>query len=977
MEIIINDELKKEIYNTDDNLEKSVLDIIKKELPGLYIGNIKFDHDSKEILYIDKNADINLVLGRISDKEEPILLTITEIRSLIRNGKLKINEELVSTKEIAEEVKHAHHEPSDKVLELHTHFVEVLNGEEFFRTLVENDESFIDQENEGKYIVSGKSYTREELIKALEYPLEYISGKEDDKPEGTVKTLAFSKLSQVIALRTEILKGDGREKSRKTISEIEHNDIFILVSRIRKLFIASIEKLEREGVNYVELSYSRTDIDDIFNPPKKVLEPKMPVKEECDNYEEALEKYNQELSIYNRYLEEYEDYKEFMNQLNEIEKRGKIEYKFLISTQRDSWHDESLHGTYIIPKNSIGIIKEFLSKGNNISDEEKEKILEELKINIDIEKKKKKIIFRITSLEKKIGAKRVGSIINKINTEINSIEDIIKFIKEGNTEKTDGIILYNILFENLDFIRTISNKYPDKFDMTSIVPTHKQLSAVGYDIMGYETRMTNAEKFFLEEKIRTILKGYESEVDPKAVHSGKRVIRIHAGETRESKGNVLDILLIIKKIKDEFKKNIFDDFEFRIGHGVFILDEEKKAKKVVDLLVELGVIVEVNLSSNYALDNVDEITEVPIKEFRKGKVRYVVSTDGGGVYKTTIMQEGLLEHRYFKDDEPEEPRKFDFGVSPKTEPPEDIEDQKLSESIYNDSVEFDIEVVNEFKNLIYIFYKDFSIDNILNYNEIVTLINRIDKDISNGKYALAKLKIISCKVLMNYPVDSNGLIKSMDNRIKNARSRLSKIIDSDEIQTNKELYNTLLLISKMSDKDFIIHYDTIFEKYDLNRLLKLISNGKIFNNKEDLLTFNNDIHEIFSQSIKHKFADYDLEELKFASNNLLIKDEDDKSKHIDYIIELIKLLKKSKNKNPESLENYLSKVDIGQLRINLESDSADNINAWIRRILLSGKSTDELSYILSHYYEIIVKSGSDITVEEFMEGDEHDRHIKR
>lgn len=976
MKIIINDELKEEIYNTDDNLEKNVLDIISRELPGLYIGNIKFDYDSKQVLYIDKDAGINLVLGRISDKEEPILLTITEIRSLIRNGKLKINEEVVSTEDIAEEVKSAHHEPSDKVLELHTHFVEVLDGEKFFRILVENDESFIDKENEGKYIVSGKSYTREELIKALEYPLEHISGTE--KKEGTVKTLAFSKLSQAIALRTQILKGDGREKSRKTISEIEHNDKFILVSRIRKLFIASIEKLEREGVNYVELSYSRTDIDDIFNPPEEVLEPKMPVKEECDNYEEALEKYNQELSIYNRYLEEYEDYKEFMNQLNEIEQRGKIEYKFLISTQRDSWHDESLHGTYIIPKNSIGIIKEFLSKWNNISDEEKEKILEELKINIDIKDFKDKIIFRITSLEKQMGTKRVDSIINRINTEINSIEDIIKFIKKGNTDKTDGIILYNILFENLDFIRTISDKYPDKFDMTGMVPTPKQMTVVGYDIMGYETRMTNAERFFLEEKILSILKGYNPEIDPKAVHSGKRVIRIHAGETRESSGNVLEILRIIKKIKDDSKyKDIFDDFEFRIGHGVFIFDEESKADEVVKLLVELGVIVEVNLSSNYALDNVDEITDVPIKVFRKGKVRYVVSTDGGGVYKTTIMQEGLLEHRYFKDDEPKEPKKFDFSESPETEPPEDIEDQKLSELIYNDSVKFDVEVVNEFKDLIYIFYKDFSIDNILNYNEIITLINRIDKDISNGKYAQAKLRIISCKVLMNYPVDSNELIKSMDNRIKKARSRLSKIIDSEEIQINKELHKTLLLISKMSDKDFIIHYDTIFEKYDLNKLLKLISNGKAFNNKENLLKFNNDIHEIFSQSIKNKFADYDIEELKFASNILLIKDEDDKSKHIDYIIELIKLLKKSKSKNPKSLEDYLSKIDIEQLRINLESDSVDNINDWIKRNLLSEKNTNELSYILSRCYEISVKSGSDITVEEFMKGDEHVRQIKR
>jgi hypothetical protein len=63
---------------------------------------------------------------------------------------------------------------------------------------------------------------------------------------------------------------------------------------------------------------------------------------------------------------------------------------------------------------------------------------------------------------------------------------------------------------------------------------------------------------------------------------------------------------------------------------------------VIKLIKELGAIVEFNMSSNLALNNINGIEEVPIKQYIDAGVRVVLGTDGHGLYSTNGDQEVLL-----------------------------------------------------------------------------------------------------------------------------------------------------------------------------------------------------------------------------------------------------------------------------------------------------------------------------------------------
>ena len=76
----------------------------------------------------------------------------------------------------------------------------------------------------------------------------------------------------------------------------------------------------------------------------------------------------------------------------------------------------------------------------------------------------------------------------------------------------------------------------------------------------------------------------------------------------------------------------------RIGHGVNI----QYNPELVRLIHKYDVVVEINASSNYALGNIDSIDDIPLDFYKKNGIKYVISTDGGGVYSTSILQEENL-----------------------------------------------------------------------------------------------------------------------------------------------------------------------------------------------------------------------------------------------------------------------------------------------------------------------------------------------
>lgn len=143
----------------------------------------------------------------------------------------------------------------------------------------------------------------------------------------------------------------------------------------------------------------------------------------------------------------------------------------------------------------------------------------------------------------------------------------------------------------------------------------------GLDVMAHEVNKT---KHFAEI-IKDCLDYSREKKDPNFV------IRVHAGESDMHYDNVKQFLKIINEYCEEYKTK---PPVIRIGHGINGFDDETLA-----LAVKLGVIVEINLSSNLALNNVDSVTQVLLKKYKKAGLKIVVATDGHGMYSTDSHQE--------------------------------------------------------------------------------------------------------------------------------------------------------------------------------------------------------------------------------------------------------------------------------------------------------------------------------------------------
>ncbi|MFO0758702.1 MAG: hypothetical protein U0359_19575 [Byssovorax sp.] len=136
---------------------------------------------------------------------------------------------------------------------------------------------------------------------------------------------------------------------------------------------------------------------------------------------------------------------------------------------------------------------------------------------------------------------------------------------------------------------------------------------VGVDFMGHETNATRA----FEPQLRA-LAAWASERRPGFV------IRVHAGESPAHPANVREVLEICAGAA----------VELRIGHGVHGVDQ-----RTLDALVERGAIVEINASSNVALNNVITFGELPVARYARAGARLALGTDGYGVYGTTLAHE--------------------------------------------------------------------------------------------------------------------------------------------------------------------------------------------------------------------------------------------------------------------------------------------------------------------------------------------------
>lgn len=178
-------------------------------------------------------------------------------------------------------------------------------------------------------------------------------------------------------------------------------------------------------------------------------------------------------------------------------------------------------------------------------------------------------------------------------------------------------------------------------DADRLMSIAKSPYIVGCDFMGHEINSTLDFKDVLKALTR-----YAVTEDPEFV------IRVHAGENPIFKTNVYDAL---KTISDEHEAvqneqgRAMQMPQVRIGHGLYGLDIQEDGNwnaleegAVLKLAKKMGAIVEFNMSSNLALNNINDISEVPIKRYLDAGIDVVLGTDGHGMYSTFNGQETVL-----------------------------------------------------------------------------------------------------------------------------------------------------------------------------------------------------------------------------------------------------------------------------------------------------------------------------------------------
>ncbi len=163
---------------------------------------------------------------------------------------------------------------------------------------------------------------------------------------------------------------------------------------------------------------------------------------------------------------------------------------------------------------------------------------------------------------------------------------------------------------------------------------------IGVDIMGNETPIVSHEYDEFKNKIAWLL--------PVLHMHPNSVLRIHASEFKDATDNMLNTLKIIDELSNEINEACTSLFgkewgivpppRIRIGHGVNI----NKNPELIRLIKKYGAIIEINASSNYALGHINSVDDIPIEYYNENGINYIISTDGGGVYSTSIHQEENL-----------------------------------------------------------------------------------------------------------------------------------------------------------------------------------------------------------------------------------------------------------------------------------------------------------------------------------------------
>lgn len=145
---------------------------------------------------------------------------------------------------------------------------------------------------------------------------------------------------------------------------------------------------------------------------------------------------------------------------------------------------------------------------------------------------------------------------------------------------------------------------------------------VGIDFLGYEINKTTSFANALDEFALWVKQN-----DPEFT------LCTHAGENDKNPNNVKEVIRLAAK----------HGVRVRIGHGLYGLDDEA-VKLAQPLLRDDGnplLHIEANPDSNIALNNINDVRDMPFRRMLDNQVPFTVSSDSLGLYQTSGEQLGL------------------------------------------------------------------------------------------------------------------------------------------------------------------------------------------------------------------------------------------------------------------------------------------------------------------------------------------------
>ena len=231
----------------------------------------------------------------------------------------------------------------------------------------------------------------------------------------------------------------------------------------------------------------------------------------------------------------------------------------------------------------------------------------------------------------------------------NTIKKVLKKIEDKNIEgiKFNFLLSENRNAQGMAFREyyvdgETGNKKRNKKALELIIP--KMIKAgyiTGFDLMGMEQKITTSDyekdsegNSSLYDKLSPVLKALNS------FNDNNIICRLHAGEIQydvpdpDGKSNPERTLEIIDKIVQDNNLTVPPP-SIRLGHGLHI----QKNSNYLSLLKKYNVIIEINSSSNFALGNIKNMSEIPYRWYYENNIPVVLGTDGGGFYLATPASE--------------------------------------------------------------------------------------------------------------------------------------------------------------------------------------------------------------------------------------------------------------------------------------------------------------------------------------------------